>query len=619
MRSRLRIELAAPIAWILALAPAMSARAEATAAAESPPTVANTVIVHLKDGGAYRGTLLSEQADVAVVIRTATGKERRFEMGDVERVERLAPPPAPVQAAQSPTPVQAAPPPAPVQAAPAARASGGGPVWKAVGAGRPKEPPVTAQPTPTPAAPTPAPVVVQPAAPTPAPVVVQPAAPAPAPAVILPASKPAPAPVIAPQAAAAPVATPLPPIARPAPVPPIARPAPVASPAAAAPLSPASGPVSWPSMARAKEARPLPRTSPMTAELMPLPPPPGFGRPPAAVAERQQATGSFSEPPPAALPPADPAPAAAVATNGEAPAPTWKAAGPKKRGTPAVEPKPQAPAVRSAAVAVAPAPAPAAQAAPGAPAWEPPPLPPDGGGAAPEKPKEGEWSYDVDKTGIAVGFDQTLESDSVRKSWAESGGTLSGSEVGLGVSFMALTKDFGIGTMTMSGTGFQVSLGLSSLSLTPPDYETRGTSWTAWKVGVGTEVASFSFTNTISSSYLGSSTTTGQMTQLTINGCIGFLRATGSFDSETDWSGFAIGIDWVPSIVKTTTTVGGSSVSSDPTLNVTGFALNFESGSMKAMAETMAKEAKFKLRLFLLPPVGDLPLFFSISAGWVWY
>ena len=57
----------------------------------------------------------------------------------------------------------------------------------------------------------------------------------------------------------------------------------------------------------------------------------------------------------------------------------------------------------------------------------------------------------------------------------------------------------------------------------------------------------------------------------------------------------------------------------DATFNATGFALNFESGSMKAMAETMGKEAKMKLRLFLLPPVGDLPLFMSINVGWVWY
>ena len=359
----------------------------------------------------------------------------------------------------------------------------------------------------------------------------------------------------------------------------------------------------------------------MTAELVPLPPPPGFGRPPAAAAERQQATGTFTEPPPAALLPADPAPAAAVAAEGEAPASTWKAPGAKKRGKAAVEPKAQAPAVRAAAVATAPAPAPSAQSAPGAPAWGPPPLPPDGGSAGPEKPKEGEWSYDVDKTGIAVGFDQTLESDAVRKSWAEKGGSLSGSEVGLGVSFMYLSKDMGFGTMTMSGTGFQVNAGLLNLSMTPPDYETRGTKWTAWKMGVGVDISRFSFTTEIAStsSFLPSSKSTGSMTQLTLTGSIGFLTATGSFDSETEWSGFAIGADWVPSIVKTTTTFGGVTTSGDATFNATGFAINFESGSMKAMAETMAKEAKFKLRIFLLPPVGDLPLFVSISVGMVSY
>jgi hypothetical protein len=308
----------------------------------------------------------------------------------------------------------------------------------------------------------------------------------------------------------------------------------------------------------------------MTAELMPLPPPPGFGTPPPAAAERVQAKVAQSASPATSR--------AALAAQG-----------------PAVQPAANAPAFEA-----------------------PPPLPPEGGAAEPEKPKEGEWSYDVDKTGIAVGFDQTLESDAVRKSWAEKGGSLSGSEVGLGVSFLFKTLTMGGSTMTMSGTGFQGSLGLFNLSMTPPDYETRGTKWTAWKMGVGMDVASFQVTVASTGAYAFSSTS--QMTQLTLNGCIGFLTATGSFDSETEWSGFAVGVDWVPSMVKTTTTSSsGVSQSGDATFNATGFALNFESGSMKAMAETMGKEAKFKLRLFLLPPVGDLPMFMSINVGWVWY
>lgn len=354
----------------------------------------------------------------------------------------------------------------------------------------------------------------------------------------------------------------------------------------------------------------------MTAELVPLPPPPGFGSAPASEAERQVAGVHRENPLPA------PAAVAAAEPDAAAPAPTappeWKEAGGKKGAKP--EKRSKSPAPTALAIAQ-PAPAPAATPAPGAPTWEPPPLPPEGGAAAPEPGKDqGEWSYDVDKTGIAIGFDQTLESDKVRKAWAEKGGSLSGYEAGLGLSFMFLSKDDGYGVMTMSGTGFQASLGLTSLSMTPPDYETRGTKWTAWKMGLGMDVASFSFTSEYTpNSGSGGFSMTGQMTQLSLNGCIGFLTATGSFDSETEWSGFAVGLDWAPSIVKTTSTVGGVTTESDPQFNAAGLALNFESGSMKAMAETMAKEAHFKLRIFLLPPVKDMPLFLSVNAGWTWY
>jgi len=402
-------------------------------------------------------------------------------------------------------------------------------------------------------------------------------------------------------------------------------PAPVAARAAVAPaaaaasarLPPAEGPISWPSMARAKEARALPASSPMTTELEPLPAPAGYGRPPDTEADRQQAALALSEPAPAPAaavvappPPAPTKPAGPVSSHGSP-----RKAGPAKRE------------VKSAAVA-APRTATAAptrraepvakQPAVAAPTFEAPPMVEGAATEAPPK-DQGEWSYDVDKTGLAIGFDQKLESDSVRQAWAEKGGTLSGSEYTAGVSFLSLEKD----GISMSGIGFQGGMRLNSLSMKPPDYEKRDTSWTAWKFGVGADFSVFKVTTDITFSpclpaaYGGCGMTTeSSMSQISLVGTLGFLTAKGSFDSETEWSGFAIGLDWAPAFVMTK---DSEATEATTKFNATGFAINFESGSMKAMAETMGKEAHFKLRIFLLPPVGDMPFFVSISVGQVTY
>jgi small nuclear ribonucleoprotein (snRNP)-like protein len=467
---------------------------------EKLPLPANPVLVHLKDGGSYKGTLIVETPGVDVLIRTGKGTDRRFPWEEVERVERLgggdaAPSVAPPAAAPAPAAVSPAPPPPPPPAfTPVGKKGKGGTTAKA-------DPKAKEQPL----------------------------------------------------AVAGPPPPPPPPAAAPTP-------------------SPFAGTGSaWPSMGRAREARPLPKTGPMTAELVPLPPAPGFGAAPSAQADRVEAVVK---------------PKGSSLATGSAVEPVGPPAGPPSDLTPVYEPPPGA-----GGSAMGPAPA--------------------------EPPKDqGEWSFDADRTGLAIGFDQKLESDKVRQSWAERGGNLLGQEANAGISFMSF-KTQGI---DMTGTGIQAGVRLNSLSLKAPDYEARDTSWTAWKVAGGGDLTVLNVN--MGGGFSGNST----MMQLSLVGSIGFLHAFGSFDSETEWSGFAIGADWAPSFVMTSTTstvtVMGSTYtnsSSDSSFNAAGFALNFESGSMKAMAESMAKEAHFKLRFFLLPQTDKTPLFINISVGWVWY
>jgi hypothetical protein len=53
--------------------------------------------------------------------------------------------------------------------------------------------------------------------------------------------------------------------------------------------------------------------------------------------------------------------------------------------------------------------------------------------------------------------------------------------------------------------------------------------------------------------------------------------------------------------------------------NATGFAINFESGSLKSIASKMGKKARIKASIFVLPPVGDIPFLLTGSVGAVWY
>jgi hypothetical protein len=62
---------------------------------------------------------------------------------------------------------------------------------------------------------------------------------------------------------------------------------------------------------------------------------------------------------------------------------------------------------------------------------------------------------------------------------------------------------------------------------------------------------------------------------------------------------------------------GGETTSS--AFNATGFALSIEGGSLEALTAKLAKKAHLKFRFFMLPPVGDLPLFVNFSAGAVMY
>jgi hypothetical protein len=225
--------------------------------------------------------------------------------------------------------------------------------------------------------------------------------------------------------------------------------------------------------------------------------------------------------------------------------------------------------------------------------------------------------------GLGVGIEQTHESDRIRQAWLARGGNIGALEVGGGGSFLfKRTSDPFVGTTEMVGIGLSLSTRFSRLVFSPPQWERGDRSWGAFKFGVGTDFAFFD--TSISTDGAVFTHTSATMQSFSLVGTLGFTRAFGSFSSQTRWSGVALGLEWAPSYTMTKTTfedagAGLGAESESSSFNATGFAFSIESGSLEALTATLAKKAHLKFRVFVLPPIDDLPLFVNASVGAVLY
>ncbi len=249
----------------------------------------------------------------------------------------------------------------------------------------------------------------------------------------------------------------------------------------------------------------------------------------------------------------------------------------------------------------------------------------DGAAALPDGSKEPKTMVAADATGVMVSVTQDLDSDRIRQSWAGAGGTIPAFEAngGMTLLYKDMSQVAGAGSY-MSGVGFNFGGRVALLTLTPPKYETRDRNWFAFKVGGGVDMGVLAITINTPELYIGGKKIAGgmqsaSMTSFTLVGTVGFMYAFGSFDSPSDWSGFAVGAEWAPSQQSNTLTDQAGNTTNSSSFNATAFALNFESGSLRAMASKMGKKARLKVRLFFLPPVGEMPFMMTASLGAVWY
>jgi hypothetical protein len=103
---------------------------------------------------------------------------------------------------------------------------------------------------------------------------------------------------------------------------------------------------------------------------------------------------------------------------------------------------------------------------------------------------------------------------------------------------------------------------------------------------------------------------------LSFNG--GYTFGLGKFRQETKWKGVAFDLTYRPSIIMSISTAG-TTTNVDFNTNFTGFGFDLNFNNFTANAARLAPKAQSKFTFFMLPPVGDLPLYVSVGYGVTFY
>ena len=231
------------------------------------------------------------------------------------------------------------------------------------------------------------------------------------------------------------------------------------------------------------------------------------------------------------------------------------------------------------------------------------------------------------------------QSQSIRDEWLLRGGKIKYSSVMLtGIYFSLDMKGQG----KMNGYGGGYSAYMNWLNLKMPDFKTGKSNWSTLNYGIGYDLVlySFKFSNknpgipaTPFTSAVLPSTTVFTMTTLNImvTGNIGYTWGLGKYIDEANWKGVALTLKYRPALNISYTGTSMKTTPSNPYLsnsssgdgttkfNAGGFGFDIDFASYSATARKIAPKPKSKVSFFMLPPIGDSPLFISLSYGLVFY
>ncbi len=233
------------------------------------------------------------------------------------------------------------------------------------------------------------------------------------------------------------------------------------------------------------------------------------------------------------------------------------------------------------------------------------------------------------KGSIALTSEQVHSSDTIRQAWLEKGGKIRYDSYLLTALYFRMDiENYG----PISGYGGGSSVAQNWIDLKIPQYKTGLSTWRSLNLGYGLDMNMFFTDYTMEMESITTKISSLNISML-INGNFGWTIGLGKFLDEANWKGVALTLKYKPSINMTNTisTIEmksdlpyfpdqtTSDSNTDVMLNMAGLGFDIEFSNFTATMEKIAPMPKSKFSFFLLPPVGDSPLFVSISFGMTIY
>jgi hypothetical protein len=245
-----------------------------------------------------------------------------------------------------------------------------------------------------------------------------------------------------------------------------------------------------------------------------------------------------------------------------------------------------------------------------------------------------EWNTNLKRTkgetALAFTAEKTNSSDEIRDEWLKKGGKVRYFSRTLnGVYFS--TNIEGQGKMVGYGGGASSFLNFVNLKL--PEYKPGRTNWNSFNWGFGADILMYSMKYGYDEEMFRMNMNT-LMLNFMITGELGWTLGIGSFKSREQWKGIALILKYRPSynIIMGSSTIdiissspyipnSTTTASIDPTgnLNLGGFGFDIQFSNLYTTMEKLAPRPSMKLSAFILPPVGDNPLFISVGLGFIIY
>jgi hypothetical protein len=242
---------------------------------------------------------------------------------------------------------------------------------------------------------------------------------------------------------------------------------------------------------------------------------------------------------------------------------------------------------------------------------------------------DGKWQKQtiVGKDNLALGFtaQKVDESEAIRQEWLARGGSIMYTSVMLtGVYYKLDLKNYG--AMDGYGGGFSANMNLINLKI--PEFKEGFSSWNTYNVGLGYDMMIYAFKYGFEQAPIKTTINSATMTML-INLNIGWTLGLGKFLDRGNWKGVALTLKYRPSFNLNYTSYTMTMKSSEPLIpdyattdsdtqtqfNAGGVGFDLDFTSYSATMNKLAPKPKAKLSFFILPPIGDNPLFISISLG----